>query len=200
MKTQNYIFLLLLCLSKPIIAFSQSSQEAHMHGEGHITLVFDNKHLLLEISTAAVNILGFEHKPNTAEQWQLLHKLKKQLAKPEQFIMLLPKCKLKSSRVNLPYQHIDTEHNNTHTNIHKKTAHNHAHQNTQHSYSSDSNHTDISIRYEWRCNETTLPLITFNYFTYYPAFKKITLQWVTAQSQGETHLYKTKNKFNIQQQ
>ena len=63
-----FIGLASLCFSVGL----HSAEDAHVHGEGALDVVVEGNELLAEIRIPAVNVVGFEHQPNTEEQHQLV--------------------------------------------------------------------------------------------------------------------------------
>lgn len=196
------VALFVFIVYKPLHAFGQHNPSAHSHGKGHMTLVFDQGQLLVEMKTPAANMLGFEHKPSTAAQWRALEQLQRTLQQAQQFIGLSPECALKDSTIVLPFERAASHA----AQSPKKPDDNHAH---HHQYVDDHTvaagsdkhphpaHSDIHSSYVWHCKQLHFPKLTLAYFKHYPAFETISVEWVVNGQQGVAHLTPHKNTLAI---
>lgn len=208
MNINAIIFFLICIFYQPIFVYAQHNHDAHTHGEGRMTLVFDKGQMLVEIKTPAANMLGFEHTPNSDEQWHTLDVLEQALRDPKKLIVLEPDCKLQASNVKLPFERAHKESTGSDSEVSaSKAEHEHHHENEHHAAhpkkgentSSHVNHTDIYIEYEWLCEKPYLPKLTLHYFDAYPSFNRLNVEWIVNGAQGATPLHKSNNILEITQ-
>lgn len=155
----------------------------HAHGSGYLTVIFYKSQLLIELTTPANNILGFEHAPQTKAQWQAYSNVATTLKQPSQLINLTPQCQPTDTQVKLPFENLkgnnfDATHSHeqkdNQIDSKKKPLH--------------AEHTNIVTRYSWSCTSTRLPIIDVKYFAFFPGFKTINTEWVINGKQGATPL------------
>lgn len=182
MKTHIFFFVTFFLL-QPAHA-GQGNPDAHVHGAGLLTVVFERGQLLIELTTPAANMLGFEHHPKTKAQEKAVESLEQTLSQPGKVLSLQPSCQIKEIAVEMPFGTQDKQA--------ELEDHHHHHKHEQHGV-----HEDIRTRYMWHCSTTTLPKITVSYFQLYPAFEKIRLEWIVDGSQGSTQLNTRENTFNM---
>lgn len=194
MKTIIYLFLLFFIHYAN--AAGQFHADVHTHGEGHVTVVYENGKLLVELTTPAANMLGFEDQPHTEQQKQVLGKLVQALHEPDQLIVLHPGCKIKDIIVKLPFK-LDVQKKPYAQNTHSASV------NRSYEEKDDVNghdeHRDIHTHYEWYCLKPSLPRLTLNYFHLYSGFETINVEWVVNSTQGYTRLNKNKNRLEFVQ-
>ncbi|SMF39547.1 Protein of unknown function [Alteromonadaceae bacterium Bs31] len=193
MKLKSIIIFVIYGTLGSVGAFAQHSQDAHTHGQAHVTLVFENRHLVVEMTTPAANMLGFEHQPRSDPQWKVHEKLNQKLQRPDELIVLQPACVLESSMVELPFKR--PEHDKSHEQ-HLSQAHHHNHEQDGEAY---AEHRDIYSRYEWLCEHTAIPKLNFRYFNEYPDFKAISVLWIINGKQGMSELNKRTRTLEIVQ-
>lgn len=77
---------------------------AHQHGLGHLNLVLEGQHLILELLIPAEDLLGFEQAPQTPEQQVQLDDLQATLEQPEKLFALpaAAQCSLDSMKLQSP--------------------------------------------------------------------------------------------------
>ncbi len=187
MKATIVIFLLISM--QTVLANDPSPLGAHTHGEGQITLIYHEGRLQIELQSPAANMLGFEHRPTTEQQWQALEQLSLTLNQPQRLVTLPPACKVTNVTVELPYERSVSDE--------KHDDHHHAPSDTSHSY--NTHHRDIHTRYTWLCSTPLMPTIRFNHFEIYAGFDKISVEWIVNGAQGITHLHKNKSSLEFAQ-
>lgn len=195
MKILANIMVFIFTLFKSLCALSQQGLAAHNHGQGHMTLVFENGHLVAEIITPTADILGFEHQPKSEKQWQELDNIKHKLQQPNNLITLKSTCQIKSSAVDIPFKR--PIFNNSDSNLSPKTDWGDDRGDLQIDANHRSKHNDIHSRYEWFCNDFIFPEITFFHFIAFPNLHKIDVQWVVNDQQGFSDLNQHNNSLTI---
>ncbi|MBX2859122.1 MAG: DUF2796 domain-containing protein [Cellvibrionaceae bacterium] len=148
--------------------------DAHTHGLGLLTLVFEAGELLLELETPAANILGFEHRPQTAEERQKLQWAERLFNNAKEMFGLPPNCQLKNLSLELPFPSPDGKHGHE-PREHDEGKH------------GEGLHQDIHAEYQWRCDEPPRK-IAVNLFKHFPAFENIDAQWIIQNKQGAASL------------
>ena len=214
MKYYSISYVLFLTLFFSMSAIAQSNPDAHTHGEVHVTMIYEKGQLLIELRTPVVNMLGFEHSPETEKQWKALKRLSHNLKKPENLIVLEPECSLKNSTVELPFlkdakkhEHKEEHQSDSKTDAHaqesksKEEHKGHEHEKHEHKghehKSEELVHHDAYSRYEWLCSAPGFPKITFNHFDHFSGFNKITSEWIVNGLQGITYLSEGKNILEV---
>ena len=136
----------------PFLAVSHEHQ--HVHGEGQLLIVQQKKQWHVQLILPAVDVLGFEHSPETPEQIQRVAALNKRLAIIEQVIKFDNACVMEQSESRLPSANDD----------------NHAHQ-------------DIEVGYILLC-ESPIKKITLTVFEWVNSLQQIKVQWSHDKGQG----------------
>jgi hypothetical protein len=158
-------------------AETATSQEAHIHGIAKLFLVLEDNQLNIEFLSPAMNLLGFEHQPNTPEQKTREQNALKTLAKTDELFLLEPAvCQM--TKVQVGIDGLDTS---THHNA-KDKSHNHSgHENH---YNGDS-HRDMEAHYHYHCEQAYgLHSMTTNITNYFPGIQSLQVQWIVNGRQG----------------
>lgn len=205
-----FLFGLCFCCHEGL-AQSQLNPEAHTHGMAHMTVLYETGQLLIELEIPVVNMLGFEHSPQDAEQWQQLSLLSENLNAPRKIIDLQPGCKVQSVTVELPFQErAEVKNTSKQPAEHPKQAHDDHMPHEEHENHSDDTHSnydgephethqDIHLSYAWQCNGRVPPTINLQVFSLYPNFETMQVQWVANGKQGATILNKNYASLEIDQ-
>lgn len=120
---------------------AQDSLSPHVHGEARLQVVLDQQELVINLSSPAFNLLGFEHAPQTSEQQALVEKLDKNMREPAFWIELPTAAKCSLSQVTLG-QHVERSgHGEPHEHEH------------EHDEAAHSEHRDLAYEYRFLCAE-----------------------------------------------
>lgn len=169
------------------IAESRNNPQAHSHGLAQMTVIYDADRLLIEMALPAVDMLGFEHAPQNAAQWQQLDLLALSLQTPSEIVNLQPACNLQSVDVDLPFHEVAQVTAEQDLEGHLKHAHDESTAHADHSEGLDLErdvtvlplHPDIHLSYQWQCKALTLPAISLQgLFNRYKSIGKVQAQWV----------------------
>lgn len=182
------IFLGLLSLGFVHAGQAQQNLKAHTHGSAKLTVLYEDGQLIMELESPADNLLGFEHKPQNAQQRQQVEQLNKNLKDPATVVGLKPSCVIRKSNVNMPFSEIEPA-----EQAHEHGEH-HAH---KHEADTLDNHKDILLHYEWRCDGNLPPRITVNLFQHFSGLEKIEVQWIMAGKQGGSTLTKSQSVLKV---
>lgn len=173
---------------------------AHVHGEAVLNLVLEEQSVLVELLTPAVNVLGFEHQPATAEQRKAVDHavgLLKKYANVFQFDA--GGCRQTSVDMEAPFaddgeHHSDNEHTDERDHDphhdkgeseHKEPGHNEEH----------DNHSEFHVVYQLACSKPqAISAVDMTIFKHFPGFEKIRVQWVGANGQGMSKASQTRTE------
>ena len=162
-------------LTTPLAELADShshSLDAHIHGLASLNVALEEQKLELQLASPAMNILGFEHLPNSNSDQQAVETAQKTLHNPALLFELnsVAKCTLTSTSVDndLLVNRDDHDHD-----------HHHAADVSEHQ------HSDITAHYHYHCSvPTALNSIDLSgFFTQFPHTEKIQVQLVTDEQQ-----------------
>lgn len=158
--------------------------EAHVHGEAQVLIALEGNTIEIELSSPAMNIVGFEHQPRTQSQFQAIESAMQVLKNPERlFSMPEPaKCSSVSTHVE--------------SSLSEKDEHNHQHESeNEHT---EEEHSDFSGHYRFQCEAmehlTSLEIILFQQF---PGTETIEVQSISSQGQQMLELTPENNTFHF---
>lgn len=159
-------------------AHGSHNAAAHQHGVGALDIVIDDKQLLLELTTPAGDLLGFEHAPHNQAQRDQLDSLMSTLRQPEKLFALpaAAQCSLESVELHSPLFALP-EHSGD--DAHAEHEHHHGH-NDKHEHE----HADINAQYSYSCTTPTrLEHLDVTLFDLFPSSEKLILQAITPRGQ-----------------
>jgi len=195
MKYKNVIFFA-STLSVLFAGTLQASQSAHVHGQAQALVAMDNGVLEIEFESPAMNIVGFEHAPQTDQQKTIVETAKKILETPGSILSVNEYCSLLQFELSLPESH-DSQTSDARSDefheTHHEDAQNHddgeKHYHESHDHEHTSEHSEINARWRFECKPDGEALeIRFSIFENFPALEKISLNWINENSQGATVL------------
>lgn len=172
--------LLLSALSNATVAASEHpAHEPHVHGIAALNIVLENHDVHLALESPAVNLLGFEHAPVTAEQKTAFHATRQILTGPTRLFALPGAgCQLVDSDIRMPEIHSHTDGDDGHDH--------------------HEEHADIHANYHFQCLRIAeLNEIRIDLFAIFPGIQQIKAQWVTGRSQGTQLLTPAANRLKI---
>lgn len=155
------------------------AHEPHVHGIATLNIVLENHDVHLALESPAVNLLGFEHAPVTAEEKTAFHATRQILTEPTR-LFALPSagCRLVDSDVRMP------------------EIHSHADGDDGHDHHEE--HADIYASYRFQCSRIAeLNEIRMDLFAIFPGIQQIKAQWITDRSQGAQLLTPAANRLKI---
>lgn len=161
-----------LCLMAALpIAVAAENREhgSHEHGSAQLNIAIAEQTLMVEYTTPAANILGFEHAAETEEEKHALHEAQ-ELLKSDKIISLPTDagCTLASTTMQQEAKHEE-----------------HANEDEHEEHANDeSNHSEFHVAQEYRCGKIeALNYIDVNLFEHFPGNEKITVQVVSPAGQ-----------------
>lgn len=168
----------------------QTKQQAHLHGYAELTLALEGSALEISFESPAANIVGFEHKPTSNEQLQVIDSAQQILSTPaELFFLTAGNCSL--TEMNTDFSAILND--EAFASGHNESAHNEsAHKAEQES------HSEITAHYKYHCPQgKKLNTIGVNLINRFPRIEKIKAMWLTATKQGAVELTVKSNLIKI---
>lgn len=168
-------WLLIFLVGETTEVFSSGAHPAHgvhVHGEAVLNIVLDGHTLYIELNSAAINLIGFEHAPNNDAQKAALATAQQTLASADRlFHFTATTCLLKNVEIEAPYMERHEHHEHQH---HPEAPHEHA---------------DFHASYTFHCEQANdLTAISIKLFSLFPAIQAIKAQWIFQGKQGSVSL------------
>ena len=148
---------------------------AHVHGLAQLNLVVDGENIFLELTSPAMNIVGFEHSPSTADQQHTVHEAAEKLADGDSLFSFssAAACRLISVEVDSPLMnsahHGEHGHSDTHGEDHDDAE----------------VHSEFEVRYQFSCTHPgKLESLKVGLFSAFPGLEQIEAQTLSAAGQS----------------
>lgn len=165
-------------------AHGHRQHAAHEHGSAKLLIATEGPELQLELSSPAMNLVGFEHTPANAQQRKQVHQAIDTL-KAANKIFLFPAnagCNLQKVTVETG---LDT-HKGHSTHAHKEAIH-----------EADA-HADFHVSYRFNCADmSALKQIDVQLFSYFPAIHELDVEMITDQGQRALELNHDNSKLTL---
>jgi len=195
---------------------------SHVHGLSELTIAIGNETVEIEMTSPAMNLVGFEHKAHDKADIDLVNKITKQLNNhKELFSFSGSSCLLIDSSTdtsslmspdnaqeshNELNEHDEHEsHHDDHDDEHDEHESHHDDHDDEHDkheshhddhddeHSKHSSHYEITSYYRYHCKKaSTLSAITVRMFDQFSGVNQITAKWLTERQQGSVTLSPTK--------
>ncbi|WNJ96304.1 DUF2796 domain-containing protein [Vibrio ruber] len=164
--------------------------EAHVHGVVEMNIAQDADALLVEITSPGMDVVGFEHPPQTAQEHQALDQATALLEQADNLITINTEagCTLEHSNVRQTAHHHEDEHEH-HDHAAHESEHHHDHDedadhNEEHHHDGDEHehehehehgtHTAFSIQYTYTCRDSgKLDHLSTQWFSHFPRTHEI---------------------------
>ncbi len=176
---KSLCLLLLVGCSQPLLAEERRQHASHEHGVGKLDVALEGSELHIGLDSPAVNIVGFEHAPKTAEESETLQRALARF-KDGAALFTLPKaagCRLVDADVQTPL--IDHEEDSHHDHHH---AHDEDHEN-------ERAHADITATWRFTCaRPEAVNGVNVKLFEAFPKTQRLQVQFITANRQGGAEL------------
>jgi hypothetical protein len=146
--------------------------EAHVHGEAQLLIAVEGNALEIELSSPAMNIVGFEHQPQDNSQLEAVKSAIDILNQPDQLFSLPDdaECENLSISVESPFSG------------HEEHAH------------GEERHSNFAAHYHFQCaNMSQLKRIDIGIFKQFPATDTIEVQSISRQGQQKRDLTPSHN-------
>lgn len=160
---------------------------AHVHGVAELNVAVDADSLLVELNTPAMNIVGFEHPPRTAEQRAAIDAARKQLADGAALFVPNPEaeCAQISHQVTLDLGEPEGH------------AHGHDHGHGD-SGGDDEAHADAHAEWAFTCAKpASLNQLDVKLFDVFPGKEKLRVQLVTSAGQRGAELTPDRHELEL---
>ena len=161
----------------------------HVHGVGTLQLVLEENSLSVELRLPAINVVGFEHAPNDAQQKAAVQKAEALLKDSGQVLILPDKaqCKIESAVVTSELLDHDDHDDHAHDSGHDHDDHDGAHDDDHDDH--DHDHADFDVSYGFDCRRpTVLKQITLRLFQQLPRLERLDVDMVTTTGQARQRL------------
>lgn len=171
--------------------------EKHVHGQAELNIAIEKNDIEMELSSPAMNLLGFEYKPSSTEdKQQLAHTLNS--LRQGHTLFSLGACELKDSDVSstlLDTHHKDDHPEEKHTNASHDSEHDHDHD-SEHAQKHQSSHSDFAVHYHFSCSEGIPAQIKTALFVTFPGLQHIAVT-VLSEQQSQFTLNKSQNVIKL---
>lgn len=151
--------------------------DAHVHGVASLDIAFEGGGIVAELTSPAMNIVGFEHAPRTAEHHELLDSAAASLAAAESWLILPPAagCRIESADVESSLLEDDESAGPDQDGTHEHHAHDEDHEEHH-----DQVHSQFRVRHRFQCdNPDGIQSVTVRLFDEFPGMERIQLQVLT---------------------
>lgn len=167
-----------------------SQRNAHVHGVAELTIVGERNTLLMEFSSPAINLVGFESSRLTAEQQALVDDV---LTKLEDVSTLIGQPAGDCTMINTLTRVLGLEHDRQSghgiSDEHPDDQLHHADDHEHHHHHGSNGHLEFHAIYEWQCSSlANLSTITTHVFLNFPGVESLNLQWAVNAHQGAASL------------
>lgn len=168
--------------SLPLAAEERRQHASHEHGFGKLDIALEGDSLHIELDSPAVNIIGFEHAPGTAEEHETLEKALARLEQGETLFVISGDagCRLSEADVETSLTenggHAD-EHSDEHHDKHHGEHHD------------DSAHADITASWHFTCSSPgAMDLLEVKLFEAFPGTERLLVQFISQDKQSGSEL------------
>ena len=168
----------------------------HVHGVGILQLVLEENSLSAELRLPAINVVGFEHTPNDAQQKAAVQNAVALLKDSGQVLILPDKaqCKIESAVVTSELLDHDDDHDHDNHDEAHDDDHDGAHDDHDGAHGDDHDdhdhdHADFDVSYGFDCRHpTALKQITLRLFQQLPRLERLDVDMVTTTGQARQRL------------
>ena len=139
---------------------------SHVHGAAQLDIVMEGADLYVSFTAPAIDIVGFEHPPKTAEQNDRLALAVQKLGNGGALFDIPARgaCRQVAADVQQPWP--------------DKTGH-------QHDHTHEAKHADFAADYHWQCERpAAVTQLSVRVFEAFPSIEGVDVQFVSAQRQG----------------
>lgn len=157
--------------------------DAHVHGLSELTIALEGESLDLQLTSPAMNIVGFEYKAASKKDIEAVKTAESILSQPEVLFLLSDKdCKPINIDVDISGL---IEEDNHEQHDHKENDDHKDH----HDHDKHKSHAEIVANYSYSCNDSSkLSSIKVSLFESFPGIETINAMWVMPSKQGSVRL------------
>ena len=181
---------LFVCIAGPVAAGKDHDHDhdhthrehgAHVHGVAELNVAVDADALLVELNTPAMNIVGFEHPPRTAEQRAAIDAARTQMADGAALFLPNPEAEC-----------VQTAHTVT-LDLGEPEDHDHGHD-----HGDKEVHADAHGEWAFTCAKpASLNQLDVRLFDIFPGKEKLRVQLVTSAGQRGAELTPEQHKLDL---
>jgi len=158
----------------------QRKQAAHVHGIAHMSIAAEGPRILVELTSPAASLIGFERAPRTDDERATLALAKENLMAGDAMIRFNTEaaCRLEAADIDAAFAEAGHGHSHGHTHDH---THDHG--------ADDDAHADFHVSYSFECDRPDeLGSAALGLFAGFPALERVLVQYVTDEGQGGAEL------------
>ena len=180
----------LLTLAVSAHAIAADNPGAHQHGHAEMQLAFSADQVEILLLSPAGNILGFEHRPRTPEQHQMIESVTSWLGETPLINTPESTCTVKATSVQheVAGGHDHDDHGSDHDE----------HDHHKHDNDDENQHADITVTQTLNCpglnkaSSVTTPLTT-----HFPGIEDLDIAWAGPDGQGAARLEHEESSFEL---
>ena len=202
---KSFCLLLLAGAMLPALAEEHRQFGAHEHGVGILNIAQEGAGIQIELDSPAVNIVGFEHAPNSEEEHETLDSALAKL-RDGTALFILPGeagCRLMSADAKTPLAdheggeahsvdtHDDQHHEAHHEEGEHHNSHDHGGEEGEHEegHEHEVAHADIDATWHFTCEQPDrLDRVGVRLFDVFPRTQRLQVQYITEKQQGAASL------------
>ena len=169
-----------------VLAWAQGAAETerqlgpHQHGHGTLNLAVEGQTVQMELEVPGVDIVGFEHKAETAGDRATMEAAEKTLAQPLALFILPGKagCKVTAAKVSISGASEPDD------NSHELDHHDHTEADKHEAEEHEAEHSEFHGEYALSCsNVAAITAISFAYFEVFPNSAELAVTLITEKGQ-----------------
>lgn len=180
MKSRIFIALLPFCFCSSFALAEIRHHEAHTHGIADLNIAIDDDSVFIELESPAINLLGFEHKPQNDAQQKALTATLEVLNDIRQVIRFdQADCRATETVIRPPFDADQSIQDNSDSNASEE-------------------HSEFHARYTLTCdNADHIRTGTVHLFDRFAGFETVRVRWITSNGQGTARLNSRSKTFTI---
>jgi hypothetical protein len=152
----------------------------HQHGHGTLNIAIESGRVSMDLDVPGMDVVGFEHAPNSAEQKAAAQKAEDTLKQPLALFKVpaAAACKVADAKVAIEQEHGDNHHAEADNSKAVSEA-------AEHADDEHEGHNDYNVTYVLECsNPSALSSIEFDYFKAFAGAKALTVNVVSEKAQN----------------
>jgi hypothetical protein len=171
-----------------------NSLEAHVHGLSELTIVMEGEIVEIQLTSPAMNLVGFEHKATSKKDIAAVENAASILLQHDTiFSFSGSDCKYleatvdASTLIDQDDNGHDVHHHESHKDNHEpnKDEHHHGHKD----HDEDQSHSEMVANYKYSCKDILkLSSIKLSVFKFFSGIYKVHAMWVMPEKQGSASL------------
>ncbi len=175
------LYTLIRLITEPA-QLSAQGLDSHVHGNAQLNVALVENRLQIEFLSPAINLLGFEHRPNSEQEIALFNNVKEDLENSKWIIgNAMSGCQATTVVFEVP--EFETGHTDT---------------DESHSHDEGDSHGDFRVEYLVECSVKPARKLPLNAFSRFPALEQITVQWISEVGQGLVILTQNETTLNLE--